>query len=292
MRRSQRVIALTHRLIQEPGRWWTLDELAEELGAAKSSLSEDVALVREVLAAEGMGWVESRVGAGGGIRFLPGMTRGEAAALAEELCRRLMDPKRILPGGFLALGDLVADPFLLERIGRLFATIFRSRAPQAVLTVEARGIPIALMTARALRVPLVMARRSARLSEGPVLTMNYLSTTGGRVETMTLPKNALDGIERVLVVDDFMRNGGSARGLVELAREFEAEPVGVGVLIETAEPAEKRWNEHVAIARLERVDVETRQVQARVSPRLPRNLPDPADMADPATFFADGTPPR
>ena len=74
-----------------------------------------------------------------------------------------------------------------------------------------------------------------------MLTMNYLSTTGGRVETMTLPKNALDGIERVLVVDDFMRNGGSARGLVELAREFEAEPVGVGVLIETAEPAEKRW---------------------------------------------------
>ena len=130
MRRSQRVIALTHRLIQEPGRWWTLDELAEELGAAKSSLSEDVALVREVLAAEGMGWVESRVGAGGGIRFLPGMTRGEAAALAEELCRRLMDPKRILPGGFLALGDLVADPFLLERIGRLFATIFRSPRPR------------------------------------------------------------------------------------------------------------------------------------------------------------------
>lgn len=283
MRRSQRVVALTHRLIQEPGRWWNLDDLAQELGAAKSSLSEDVALVREVLASEGVGWVESRVGAGGGIRFLPGMTRAEAAALAQELCRRLMDPKRILPGGFLALGDLVADPLLLERIGRLFATIFRAQAPQAVMTVEARGIPIALMTARALRVPLVMARRSARLSEGPVLTMNYLSSSGARVETMTLPKNALDGVDRVLVVDDFMRNGGSARGLVDLAREFEVEPVGVGVLIETAEPAEKRLKEYVAIARLERVDVESRQVQARVSPRLPSDLLHLPGMPDSAT---------
>lgn len=282
MRRSQRVVALTNRLIQEPGRWWNLDDLAQELGAAKSSLSEDVALIREVLAAEGVGWVESRVGAGGGIRFVPGMTRAEAMALADELCRRLMDPKRILPGGFLALSDLVADPILLERIGRLFATIFRDQAPQAVMTVEARGIPIALMTARALRVPLVMARRSARLSEGPVLTMNYLSSSGARVETMTLPKNALDGVQRVLIVDDFMRNGGSARGLVDLAREFEVEPVGVGVLIETAEPAEKRLKEYVAIARLERVDVETRQVFARVSPRLPADLPRLERLADSA----------
>ncbi|BAS29410.1 pur operon repressor [Limnochorda pilosa] len=269
MRRSQRVVALTRRLIEEPGRWWNLDDLATEFGAAKSSLSEDVALVREVLAAEGAGVVESRVGAGGGIRFLPLMTAGEATELANELCRRLTDPRRILAGGFLYLGDLVADPVLLERIGRLFATLFRDRGPEAVMTVEARGIPIALMTARALRVPLVMVRRSARLSEGPVVTMNYLSSSGARVETMTLAKKALEGVHRLLIVDDFMRNGGSARGLVDLAREFEVEPVGVGVLIETAEPAEKRLKEYVAVALIEQVDVDERRVRVRMSPRLP-----------------------
>lgn len=269
MRRSQRVVALTRRLIDEPGRWWNLDDLARDFDAAKSSLSEDVALVREVLAAEGVGVVESRVGAGGGIRFLPTMTARGARELAAELCRRLSEPGRILPGGFLSLSDLVADPVLLDQIGRLFATLFRDRGPEAVMTVEARGIPIALMSARALRVPLVIVRRSARLSEGPVITMNYLSSSGARVETMALSRNALEGVRRVLIVDDFMRNGGSARGLVDLAHEFDVEPVGVGVLIETAEPAEKRLKEYVAIACIDQVDVERRQIQVRVSPRLP-----------------------
>ncbi|MCL6548160.1 MAG: hypothetical protein K6T30_04530 [Alicyclobacillus sp.] len=49
MRRSERLIWMTKHLIDRPNHPLSLSDLSEELGATKSSLSEDVALIRRVL---------------------------------------------------------------------------------------------------------------------------------------------------------------------------------------------------------------------------------------------------
>ena len=54
---------------------------------------------------------------------------------------------------------------------------------------------------------------------------------------MSLSRRALSPGMKVVIVDDFMKAGGSARGLVDLVGEFGAEVAGIGVLVETAEPA-------------------------------------------------------
>ena len=47
------------------------------------------------------------------------------------------------------------------------------------------------------------------------------------------------GGAKVLVIDDFMKAGGTARGLIDLASEVGANVVGTGVLIATDQPEKK-----------------------------------------------------
>lgn len=133
------------------------------------------------------------------------------------------------------------------------------------MTLETRGIPIALMTARALNVPLAIVRRVSRVTEGSVVTMNYVSGSAKRIETMSLSRRALREGMRVLIVDDFMKAGGTAKGLVDLVIEFGADVCGIGVLVETSLPREKLVADYVSLVVLEAVDENAREVRLRPS---------------------------
>ena len=107
--------------------------------------------------------------------------------------------------------------------------------------METKGIPIALMTARALNVPLVIARRDSRAYEGSAVKINYIAGGGNeRIETMALARRAVRPGQKALIVDDVLKGGGTLQGMVDMMREFQAEVVGVCVMIATAEPQEKR----------------------------------------------------
>jgi purine operon repressor len=64
----------------------------------------------------------------------------------------------------------------------------------------------------------------------------------------------------VLVVDDFMKAGGTAKGLIDLMQEFEAEVVGFAVLIVTAEPKEKLIQDYVALLELKEIAQDGSQI--------------------------------
>lgn len=266
LRRSERLPLITKMLVDSPGRVISLTELAERFGVAKSTISEDVAIIRDVLEVDGSGRIETRTGAAGGVRYLPVQGTAAVRALVDEICSLLVDPRRILPGGFLYMSDVVSSPSRMSRVGEVFATRFSSGPrPEAVVTLETRGIPIALMTARALDVPLAIVRRVSRVTEGTVVSMNYVSGSGKRIETMSLSRRALEPGARVLLIDDFMKAGGSARGLVDLMDEFGAEVLGVGVLVATAEPARKLVGDYLSLVVLEEVDEAARTVRVRPS---------------------------
>jgi purine operon repressor len=116
------------------------------------------------------------------------------------------------------------------------------------------------MTARALGLPLVVARRDLRVTEGSSVTVNYVSGSTGHIQTMSLPRRALPQGAKVLVVDDFMKGGGTARGLKELLTEFSAQVLAMGILTATALPAEKLVEDYVALTVLQGVDERRRLV--------------------------------
>lgn len=236
-------------LASSPGRPLALGRLAEAVGVAKSTLSEDLAAVNRSLRSAGLGEVVSFTGASGGVVYRPAPSPARVRDLAERLCRDLNGVERRIAGGFLYTTDLVFSPAVAREVGEVFAGRYWTAAPDAVVTVETKGIPLALMTAHALGIPLVTVRRETSVTEGPALGINYLSGSS-RIQTMSLPRRALRAGAKVLLVDDFLKAGGTARGLMDLMDEFGAEVVGLAVLIETAEPSHMVVADHFALLRM------------------------------------------
>jgi purine operon repressor len=267
------MVLIAHRLFQEPHKIFSFGSFTETLGAAKSTISEDIAALRQVCEQFELGRVETLAGAAGGVRYIPLCTPARVRAVAEDLADRLRDPVRILPGGFLYTTDLLSLPSLTARLGDVFATFFADRRPDVVLSMEVKGIPLALMTARAFNVPLVTVRRGGRVTEGPSVTVNYVSGSSRMVQQMTLPMRAVPEGARALFIDDFLRGGGTARGVYDLMRECRAEVCGIGVLIDTAEPREKLVDQYVSVLTFDGVDERRGIVLIRPSGRVSGRAP-------------------
>jgi purine operon repressor len=259
-KRSARLVDMTRQLLVQPYRLIPLTTFAERYHAAKSSISEDLDIIDEVLKAEGNGELETVAGAAGGVRYIPNISRGQALNVIQGLCERLTNPERILPGGFLYLSDLLGDTTLVNEMGRIFASVFGGKKVDAVLTVETKGIPIAYATAAYLRAPVVIARYDYRVTEGSVVTVNTVSGSSNRMRQLSLSKRSLPDHSHVLIVDDFMKAGGTVRGMFDLLNEFNAEVVGVGVMLEA--PAKERLvDSYVSLVQVKEVDVKERKVQ-------------------------------
>ena len=257
IKRNERLGALTRILTDTPNRIHTLSEFCEMFGTAKSSISEDIDLISASFARFDLGRVETVAGAAGGVRFRAIPSPARIRTMLNDVAARLAEPGRMLPGGFLYTSDITAQSTVARQMGEILAAQYYDSKPHLVLTMETKGIPIALMTARMLDVPLVIARRDSRAYEGSAVKINYIAGGDDRIETMALTRRAVSPGQRALIVDDFMKGGGTLQGMVDLMKEFLAEVVGVCVMIATAKPEAKRVEGGRALLILEGFDEQT-----------------------------------
>jgi len=237
-KRNERLAVMTHVLTSAPNRIFTLSHFCEMFGAAKSTISEDAAILGETLKSFQLGTLETVTGAAGGMRYRPLVQEGAGRRFVEGICELLRAPGRVLPGGYLYFSDILSDPQLVSGMGRLFAAEFYDAGVDFVLTMETKGIPVALMTAEAMHVPLVIARRSSKVYEGSAVNINYVSGRGV-IETMSLSRRAVREGSTALIVDDFMRGGGTARGMLSLLGEFNVRCAGACFVAAMERPAER-----------------------------------------------------
>lgn len=262
-RRSERMVVMTKVLTGQPERLFSLNYFADMFQSAKSTVSEDLALMRETITEFGLGHLATVPGAAGGVKYNPWLNEGQVASFLGGLAGQLAAPERIIPGGYLYMTDLIFNPAVAGRIGEVFATLFKLMEPEFVVTIETKGIPLAMMTARAFSAPLVIIRDEGKVTEGSAVSINYVSGSTRRIRTMSLARRALPTGAKVLLIDDFMRAGGTARGMHDLMREFQAEVLGTGVLVSMAEPREKLVGDYVALLELERIDERERAISIR-----------------------------
>lgn len=263
VRRIERIVALTKLLVDMPGRLFSLNYFNDLFGAAKSTLSEDLVTIKQALLQFNLGTLETVSGASGGVRFIPKRSVDSVREILADIASKLSEPDRIIPGGFIYMADLLYKPHLMETVGEIFMTRFVHKSPDYVMTVETKGIPLALMTARAFNLPLVVVRQGSKVTEGPSVSINYVSGSAKRIQTMWLPKRSIQAGAKVLVIDDFMKAGGTARGMVDLANEVGAEVVGTGVLVATAEPQEKLVADYEALLILYEINQHTKKTDIR-----------------------------
>ncbi|NRO22084.1 pur operon repressor [Lactobacillus helveticus] len=262
MKRSERLADMTKYLMERPHTLITLPFFAKRYGAAKSSISEDLAILKHTLANNQDGILKTVVGAAGGVRYIPFLGKNHAEDYLSNLASRIEDPSRILAGGFVYLSDILGNTQDLRRIGELVATRYAYDDIDAVMTVETKGIALAQAVAHYLDVPFVTARKRSKVTEGATVSVNYISSSLARVSKMELPTRALKKGAKVLIVDDFMKGGGTLTGMEELVKEFEGDIAGSCVLCEADFDKEKLVKNYLSLVKISKIDTAKKLILA------------------------------
>ena len=232
IRRSNRLVDITRYLLEHPHKLVSLKHFSENYGAAKSSISEDLSIVKKTMAEFGIGKVDTVPGASGGAFFAPQYSKANAERVIADLVELIADPSRLLPGGYVYLSDLLGRPEILREVGQLIATQYIDTDVDVIMTVETKGIPLAQSVAMYLNKPFVIVRNSSHITEGSTVSVNYVSGSSKRIKKMELSRRTLKQGANVVIIDDFLKGSGTMKGMQSLIKEFDAHLVGMNVFAE------------------------------------------------------------
>ena len=232
MKRSERISWLTKVLLDNPQTVFSLRQFSDGTQASKTSLSEDIDIIKRTFQKYRLGVIETIVGAGGGVRYCPQKDPAELIASLENILAKLRCPERMILTEYLAYGDILFHPQTLHDLALAVLGLFPQARPDGVLTIETTGLAIGLEVARLSGAPLIVARKDNLPSQGITLSTHYKSRSHQTIQTMYITKGAIVPDSRILVVDDFMRGGGTITGLRRLVWENDAHLIGSCVFMQ------------------------------------------------------------
>ena len=149
---------------------------------------------------------------------------------------RIRSDGEVRLGGILKVDSFLnhrIDPQLCFEMAQELKRRYAGEDVNKVLTIEASGIALAILTAYVFGCPMVFAKKSRtkNIAED-VLSVEIPSFTHGNTNTVLVSKEYLGPQDRVLIVDDFLATGAALRGLKELVEKAGGTVVGAGIAIE------------------------------------------------------------
>ncbi|HEV2061765.1 MAG TPA: adenine phosphoribosyltransferase [Solirubrobacteraceae bacterium] len=132
---------------------------------------------------------------------------------------------------FKDITPLMADARALDAAVGALADLARPLRPEVVIGAEARGFLLGPALARELRAGFVLARKPGKLPHETV-SAEYDLEYG--TDSLELHSDAVAAGARVLVHDDLLATGGTAKALCELVELVGGQVVACGFLIELA----------------------------------------------------------
>jgi adenine phosphoribosyltransferase len=130
---------------------------------------------------------------------------------------------------FRDITPLLASPEGLDASVRALSAIARDLRPDVVIGPEARGFLLGPAVAREVGAGFVLARKPGNLPHDTV-SADYALEYG--TDALELHADALGLGSRVLVHDDLLATGGTARAMCRLVEQLGGEVVGCAFLIE------------------------------------------------------------
>lgn len=249
-KRSERIVMMTEYLLKNPNKIIPLTYFVSKFNQAKSSISEDIYIIKTSFKDENIGNIITLSGVNGGVIFQPILSDNSAKEIISEFIKILKENNRLLAGGYIYLSDIIGNPNIMNKLGLLIANIYQNKEIDAVVTVASKGIPVAYAVASVLNKPVVIIRRDNKVTEGTTVAINFVSGSTRKIETMILAKRSLKEGSKVLLVDDFLRGGGVMTGMKTLMQEFKADVVGMAVLAESFDFGNIESCEYTYLARI------------------------------------------
>jgi len=145
-----------------------------------------------------------------------------------ELIREVPDfPKKGIV--FKDITPLLADPGAFSTVVDTIVVHFGRGNVDRVVGIEARGFILAAPVAYHFGAGFVPVRKEGKL---PWKTRSEAYELEYGTEVLEIHEDALRPGERVLIVDDVLATGGTARATAELVEGLGAQVVGIAVIIE------------------------------------------------------------
>ncbi len=132
---------------------------------------------------------------------------------------------------FRDIMPLLGEPAALRRVVHELADFARPLAPDVILGAEARGFIFGAALAYELGCGFAAARKPGKL---PHTTVSATYALEYGTDSLELHADALGRGSRVLVHDDLLATGGTAKAKVELVEALGGEVVGAAFVIELA----------------------------------------------------------
>ncbi len=130
---------------------------------------------------------------------------------------------------FKDITPLLDSPDLFRSVVVAMAGRFAATAIDRVVGLEARGFLMAAPVALELGAGLVPVRKEGKL---PAKTLRESYDLEYGTATVEMHADAITPGDRVLVIDDVLATGGTARAAMELVRQAGGTVVGISVLME------------------------------------------------------------
>jgi adenine phosphoribosyltransferase len=134
------------------------------------------------------------------------------------------------PGiGFKDITPLLADPAAFRFAVDAIAGHFSGQPVDKVLGIEARGFIVAAPVAHSLGAGFVPVRKAGKLPH-EIEREEYALEYG--TDLLEVHKDAVHADETVVIVDDVLATGGTARATIALAERLGGRVAGVAVIVE------------------------------------------------------------
>jgi adenine phosphoribosyltransferase len=156
---------------------------------------------------------------------------GEGSTMSE-LSQLILDRIRDVPDYpkpgvlFKDITPLLADPVALSAVVDELAGLY---APDKIVGIEARGFILAAPVAYRAAAGFVPVRKKGKL---PAATLEESYDLEYGSATIEVHCDAFAPGDRVLIVDDVLATGGTAKATVDLVQRAGAEVIGIAVLME------------------------------------------------------------
>jgi adenine phosphoribosyltransferase len=130
---------------------------------------------------------------------------------------------------FKDITTLLKDPIAFRRSLDLFTVLCGEQSVDAVMAIESRGFILGSALADRLGVGFVPVRKPGKL---PSKTIQCTYDLEYGTDSLEVHEDAFTKGQRVLVVDDVIATGGTARAAGQLARQLGAQVAGYAFLVE------------------------------------------------------------
>lgn len=157
----------------------------------------------------------------------------------------------IKPGVRIAILNILGDTELVEAVSRELAPRLLALRPDALVTAEAKSIPLAhALSVQMNAMPYVVLRKSYKPYMGDAVQSETLSITTGAPQTLYLDEKdrGLVAGKRVIIVDDVISTGSTLQGMRLIMGKAGAEVIAEAAIFTEGDRA--GWQDIIALGHL------------------------------------------